>query len=71
MELDFSQMALDVNHHGYLLVTHLSMCNDRTFRVGRFRGHGAAGIYIIVLGHSCRMIGCLGNLVLGLPRRQW
>ena len=24
MELDFSQMALDVSHHGYLLVTHLT-----------------------------------------------
>ena len=23
MELDFSQMALEVSHHGYLLVTHL------------------------------------------------
>ena len=24
MELDFSQMALEVNHHGCLLVTHLT-----------------------------------------------
>ena len=24
MELDFSQMALEVSHHGYLLVTHLT-----------------------------------------------
>ena len=29
------------------------------------------GRYIVVLGHSCRMFGCLGNLVMGLPRRQW
>ena len=30
------------------------------------------GSYIVVLGHSCRMFGCLGNLVpMGLPRRQW
>ena len=24
MELDFSQIALEVSHHGYLLVTHLT-----------------------------------------------
>ena len=24
MELDFSQMAFEVNHHGYLLITHLT-----------------------------------------------
>ena len=34
------------------------------FCVGRFRGHGVAGRYIVVLGHSCRMFGCLGNLVI-------
>ena len=25
MELDFLQIAIEFNHHGYLLVTHLSM----------------------------------------------
>ena len=25
MELDFSQIAIEVNHHGYIPVTHLSM----------------------------------------------
>ena len=47
------------------------MCNDRTFCVSILRGHGVVGRYIVVLGHSCRMFGCLGNLVMGLPRRQW
>ena len=47
------------------------MCNNRSFCVGMLRGHGVAGSYIVVLGHSCRMFGCLGNLVMGLPRRQW
>ena len=27
MELDFSQMALEVSHHGYLLVTRLTTQN--------------------------------------------
>ena len=54
------------------LNTYLLMAtNDRTFCVGRLSGHGVAGRYIVVLGHNCRMIGCLGNLVMGLPRRQW
>ena len=30
-----------------------------------------AGIYIEVLGHSDRMFGCLGNLVMCLPPRWW
>ena len=30
-----------------------------------------AGRYIVVLGHSYRMFGCLGDLVMGLPRRRW
>ena len=47
------------------------ICNDRTFCVGILRGHGVAGRYIVVLGHSYWMFGCLGNLVTGLPRRQW
>ena len=33
------------------------MCNDRTFCVGRLRGHGVAGRYIVVLGHRCRLSG--------------
>ena len=47
------------------------MCNDRTFCVGRLMGHGVSGRYIVVLGHSCRMFGCLDILVMGLPRPQW
>ena len=30
-----------------------------------------AGIYIEVLGHSYRMCGCLGNLVMCLPPQRW
>ena len=30
-----------------------------------------AGMYIVVLGHSDRMFGCLGNLVMCLPPRRW
>ena len=36
MELDFSQMALEVSHHGYLLVTHLTTqehCCHTSFHV--------------------------------------
>ena len=39
--------------------------------MGRLGGHGVTGRYIVGLGHGCRMIGCLGNLVMGLPPRQW
>ena len=34
-------------------------------------GYGVAGIYIVVLGHSDRIFGCLGNLVMCLPPRRW
>ena len=34
-------------------------------------GYGVAGIYIVVLGHSDRMFGCLVNLVMCLPPRRW
>ena len=47
------------------------ICKDLALCVGRLRGHGVTGRYIVVLGHGCRMIGGRGNLVLGLPRRQW
>ena len=40
------------------------MCNDRPFYVVILEGYSVAGIYIVVLGHSNRMSGCLGNLVL-------
>ena len=30
-----------------------------------------AVIYIVVLGNSDRMFGCLGNLVMCLPPRRW
>ena len=33
------------------------------------RGYGVAGRYIVVLGHSDPMFGCLGNLVMHLLRR--
>ena len=35
------------------------------------KGYGVAGRYIVVLGHSDRMFGCLGNLVMCLPPRRW
>ena len=47
------------------------MCNDRPFYVVILEGYGVAGMYIVVLGHSCRMFGCLGNLVMRLPPRRW
>ena len=50
---------------------YIYICNDCTLCVGRLRGHGVVGRYIVVLGHSCRMIGCPGNLMRGLPHRQW
>ena len=45
-------------------------CNDRPFYVVVLEGYGVAGIYIVVLGHSDRMFGCLGNLVMCLPPRR-
>ena len=39
-------------------------CNDRHFYVVILEGYSVAGVYIVVLGHSNRMSGCLGNLVL-------
>ena len=30
-----------------------------------------AGMYIVVLGHSDRMFGCLGDRVMCLPPRWW
>ena len=47
------------------------MCNDRPFYVVILEGYGVAGIYIEVLGHSYRMFGRLGNLVMCLPPRRW
>ena len=32
-------------------------------------GYGVAGIYIVVLGHSDRMFGCLGDHVMVAPGR--
>ena len=29
------------------------------------------GVYIVVLGHNNRMVGCLGNLVMCFPPRRW
>ena len=49
----------------------LHLCNDRPFYVVILEGYGVAGIYIEVLGHSDRMFGCLGNLVMCLPPRRW
>ena len=47
------------------------MCNDRPFYVVILEGYSVAGIYIEVLGHSDRMFGCLGNLVMCLPTRRF
>ena len=44
---------------------------DRPFYVVILDGYGVVGIYIVVLGHSDRMFGCLGNLVMCLPPRWW
>ena len=33
-------------------------------------GYGVAGMYIVVLGHSDRMFGCLGDRVMCLPPRR-
>ena len=49
----------------------INICNDRPFCVIILRGYGVAGRYIVVLGHSDRMFGCLGNLVRRLPLRRW
>ena len=50
----------------------MNICiKDRAFCVNILRGRGVAGRYIVVLGHSYRMFNCLGNLVMGLPRRRW
>ena len=35
------------------------------------KGYGMAGMYIVVLGHSDRMFGCLGDSVMCLPPRRW
>ena len=40
------------------------LCNDRPFYVVILEGYSVAGIYIVVVGRSSRMSGCLGNLVL-------
>ena len=47
------------------------MCNDRPFCVIILEGYRVAGMYIVVLGHSDRMFGCLGNPVMCLPPRRW
>ena len=43
------------------------ICNDHPFCVVVLEGYGVAGMYIVVLGYSDRMFGCLGNLVMCLP----
>ena len=47
------------------------ICNNCPFYVVILESYGVAGIYIGVLGHSDRMFGCLGNLVMCLPPRRW
>ena len=49
----------------------VGQCNDSPFCVVVLEGNGVAGMYIVVLGHSDRMFGCLGNLVMCLPPRRW
>ena len=40
------------------------MCNDRPFYMAVLVGYSVAGVCIISVGRSRRMLGCLGNLVL-------
>ena len=47
------------------------LCNDRAFCVIILEGYSVAGMYIVVLGHSDRMFGCLGDRVMCLPPRRW
>ena len=47
------------------------MCNDRPFYVVILEGYSVAGIYIVVLGLSDRISGCLGNLAPVFPPRRW
>ena len=49
----------------------IHICNDRTFCVIILEGYGVAGMYIVVLGHSDRMFGCLGDRLMCLPPRRW
>ena len=46
------------------------MCNDRTFCVIILEGYGVAEMYIVVLGDTDRMFGCLGDRVMCLPPRR-
>ena len=39
-------------------------CNDRPFYVVILEGYSVAGVYIVVMVRSRRMLDCLGNLVL-------
>ena len=42
----------------------LYMCNDRSFYVVILEGYSVAGVHMVVLVHSNRMSGYLGNLAL-------
>ena len=65
--IDFSlNLPLNIS-----LIFNANKCSDRPFCVVILEGYGVAGMYIVVLGHSDRMFGCLGNLVMCLPPRRW
>ena len=77
MELDLSQIAIEVNHHGYILVTHMIMqkhvhvchtsfheyCYVNVMRSSRLFGGGGGGGGIFEERNSCMETWCFLQII--------